>query len=227
MTNIYIWGLDLSGTVQGAGGVGGLLAVLRNGTPYFPCYDANGNVTDYVNANGIVVAHREYDPFGRTTIATGTLVRDLHFWFSTKYLDEESGLYYYGYRFYSPELMRFISRDLIEERGGLNLYGFVRNDPANRWDYLGKFSISIWRDPTEEEWDKLSIRAKNLAHKAVSFGTEIDTFIQEEPDSMWEGNFASFDSLLVGQFKLSALKGRGALATLETLGKNLDSFCFQ
>jgi YD repeat-containing protein len=70
VTNIYIWGLDLSGTLQGAGGVGGLLAVLRNGTPYFPCYDANGNITDYMNATGTIVAHREYDPFGSTTVAT-------------------------------------------------------------------------------------------------------------------------------------------------------------
>jgi len=94
VTNIYVWGPDLSGTLQGAGGVGGLLAVLRNGVPYFPCYDANGNVTDYVDASGAVVAHREYDPFGRTTVATGSLVHALHFWFSTKYLDEETGLYY-------------------------------------------------------------------------------------------------------------------------------------
>jgi RHS repeat-associated protein len=146
VTNIYIWGLDLSGTLQGAGGVGGLLAVLRNGTPYFPCYDANGNVTDYVNANGTLVAHREFDPFGKTIAASGPLVHDLHFWFSTKYLDEETGLYYYGHRYYSPLLMRWLSRDPIGEGGGLNIYCVVANDAINAVDKLGLKKLSLTYD---------------------------------------------------------------------------------
>ena len=48
--------------------------------------------------------------------------------FSTKYFDSEIELYYYGYRYYSPELGRWISRDSIEERGGLNLYAGNRNN---------------------------------------------------------------------------------------------------
>ncbi len=42
-----------------------------------------------------------------------------------------------GLRYYSPSLGRFVTRDPIEEQGGLNLYGFVRNNAVNRWDYLG------------------------------------------------------------------------------------------
>ena len=52
----YFWGLDLSETLQGAGGVGGLLAVSINGAFYFPCYDNIGNVTKYVDETGAVVA---------------------------------------------------------------------------------------------------------------------------------------------------------------------------
>jgi RHS repeat-associated protein len=48
-----------------------------------------------------------------------------------------SGVRNYGFRYYSPELGRWPSRDPIGERGGLNLYGMVGNDPVNRWDYLG------------------------------------------------------------------------------------------
>ena len=49
----------------------------------------------------------------------------------------EGVVMYYGYRFYDPETGRWPSRDPIEEAGGLNLYGFVKNDGVNAWDYLG------------------------------------------------------------------------------------------
>ncbi len=51
-TNHYIWGKDLSGTLQGAGGVGGLVAASINGSWYFPLYDNNGNITAYVDDTG-------------------------------------------------------------------------------------------------------------------------------------------------------------------------------
>ena len=113
ITNNYVWGLDLSGTQQGAGGIGGLLSVTRNGTSYFPCYDANGNITDYVDSSGAVVAHREYDAYGNTVASSGPMVNDFSFWFSSKYLDHETGLYYYGHRYYLPESGRWINRDPI------------------------------------------------------------------------------------------------------------------
>ncbi len=133
----HVWGKDLSGTRGGAGGVGGLLATRINDAWYFPIYDNNGNITDYVDASGAAVAHREYGSFGETSAASGPMADAFNFWFSTKHLHHETGLYYYGYRFYSPELMRWLNRDPIGERGGLNEYGFVGNDPVKRWDYLG------------------------------------------------------------------------------------------
>jgi len=57
---------------------------------------------------------------------------------STKYFDDESELAYYGYRYYSPELGRWISRDPIGEEGGLSLYGFLENDPVNGHDAYGQ-----------------------------------------------------------------------------------------
>ena len=140
-TNIthYIWNLDLSGTPQGAGGIGGLVAVCKNGEWYVPLYDANGNVTEYVDESGVVVAHYEYDAFGNTIVQSGPLADTFRFRFSTKYYDEETGLYYYGYRYYSPELGRFISRDPMEEQGGMNLYTFCENDPVNTIDALGLY----------------------------------------------------------------------------------------
>jgi RHS repeat-associated protein len=148
----YEWGLDVSGTMDGAGGVGGLL-VLRthpstiNSQPstgaHAPTYDGNGNVMELVNlATGGVSARYEYGAFGETiSVDGGTVAEANPFRFSTKYLDCETGLLYYGYRYYNPETGRWLSRDPIEEQGGINLYGMVGNDPVNFWDYLGLLSL--------------------------------------------------------------------------------------
>ena len=124
----YVWGKDLSGTLDGAGGVGGLLATEVGGVWYFPLYDNNGNVTDYVSETGEVVASYAYNAFGRTLSATGSMASVFPFRFSTKYYDAEADLYYYGYRYYSPELGRWLTRDPIEEDGGDNLYAFCGNN---------------------------------------------------------------------------------------------------
>ena len=144
----YYWGKDLSGTFQGAGGVAGLLYLMVDGAIYIPCYDNNGNVTRYVDANGITVATNVYDAFGRTISQSGPLADVFRHRFSSKYFDIETGLYYYGYRFYHPVLMRWLTRDPIEERGGLNFYSFVNNNPFNI-DKLGLAVIVLKHLPGE------------------------------------------------------------------------------
>jgi RHS repeat-associated protein len=52
-------------------------------------------------------------------------------------LHDETDLAYYGYRYYASSARRWLSRDPIEEDGGLNLYGFVQNGPVNSLDELG------------------------------------------------------------------------------------------
>ncbi|WP_346189594.1 RHS repeat-associated core domain-containing protein [Rubritalea halochordaticola] len=135
----YTWGKDLSGSMQGAGGVGGLLAVKENssGNSYYPTYNGNGNVSEYLDSSGAVVAHYEYDAFGKTVNDTTQNTKNFAHRFSTKQWDSEASLYYYGYRYYTPETGRWINRDPIEENGGLNLYGFVRNVALNYNDLLG------------------------------------------------------------------------------------------
>jgi hypothetical protein len=103
----FTWGMDLSGSLQGAGGVGGLLSMTvyagTNAGAYFYSYDGNGNVAAMVNA---AKWHRgrqsEYDPFGNLLRTTGPL-----------------------------------GKDRASEQGGINLYGFVLNTPISYIDYLG------------------------------------------------------------------------------------------
>ena len=139
LTSTFTWGFDLSQTLQGAGGVGGLLAITTGGDSYYPTYDANGNVSEYLDDVGVVEAHFQYDPFGCTIAASGSDLERFTHRFSTKYRDAGMELYYYGYRFYNPMLGRWPSRDPISERGGLNLYGMVGNNLAQFYDVLGLF----------------------------------------------------------------------------------------
>jgi len=67
-------------------------------------------------------------------------VNDFNFWFSTKYLDQETGFYYYGLRYHNPELGRWINRDPAEETLGLAQYGFVESAPIIKYDVLGLWS---------------------------------------------------------------------------------------
>jgi RHS repeat-associated protein len=85
-----------------------------------------------------VSVHYEYDPFGTLTRRTGSPSNRFQYRFSTKPRDINTGLYYYGYRWYDPLTGRWLSQDPIGEMGGLNLYGFVENDGVNAWDFLGQ-----------------------------------------------------------------------------------------
>jgi RHS repeat-associated protein len=130
ITREYVWGMNMGG------GIGGLLALKQNGQNYHYLYDGKGNVSAVLDSAQQIVASYRYDTFGKVMAKSGTL--DQPFQFSTKRYDSNTGLNYYGYRFYSPALGRWINRDPIAERGGINLYGFVGNNPINWIDPKGK-----------------------------------------------------------------------------------------
>ncbi|MEI6394028.1 MAG: RHS repeat-associated core domain-containing protein [Verrucomicrobiota bacterium] len=115
----YLWGSDLSGSMQGAGGVGGLLEVSYNGTQTTNCFvafDGNGNVAALADAAGTnSLAQYEYGPFGEVIRATGPIAKANPFRFSTKYQDDETDLLYYGYRYEKDG--RWLSRDPLTEPG--------------------------------------------------------------------------------------------------------------
>src|SRR5258705_321651 len=95
----HLWGPDLSGTLQGAGGIGGLLAFTDNAsmvTRHLTCYDGNGNIIALVKSDGSISAQYEYGPFGEIVRAQGNAATSNPLRFSTKYQDAESDLLSYG-----------------------------------------------------------------------------------------------------------------------------------
>jgi RHS repeat-associated protein len=136
----YLWGMDVSGSMTGAGGVGGLLAVKSTGNGvHFCAMDGNGNMVATVKASdGTTSAVYEYDPFGKGLRATGTMAKENPFRFSTKRADDGLDLTVYEYRPYNPSSGRWLTRDPIQEHGGNNLYTFAFNAAVNHFDRLGK-----------------------------------------------------------------------------------------
>ena len=189
------WGKDLSGTLQGAGGVGGLLHLTVDGAIYIPAYDNNGNITRYFDTDGNTVAQYAYDAFGKIVAQSGSMSDFFRHRFSTKYFDAETGLYYYGYRFYSPTLMRWLNRDPIGEEGGLNLYGFCGNSAVDNTDKKGL--MSVWGNNSDVHWPAVDALMQfgdsvmqNLKQPSFweQFGTAARTLHQEE---FFERRYAS------------------------------------
>jgi RHS repeat-associated protein len=145
----YTRGRDLSGTLQGAGGIGGLLARTDHAlsaitstlsiAPYH-C-DGNGNVTALIYPNQTIAARYSYDPYGSLVSKSGPLADANPYRFSSKEMHTNSGLVYYLYRLYDPSLQRWLNRDPIQEEGAFNLYQFVENEPQEHVDAFGEFCV--------------------------------------------------------------------------------------
>jgi RHS repeat-associated protein len=158
----YTRGADLSGSLEGAGGIGGLLARSSGysagnwNTHYYYHTDGKGNVTYLVDSSQGLAASYRYDPFGNTISSSGAIAGANLYRFSSKEIHLNSKMYYFGQRFYDPNLQRFINRDPIGELGGINLYGFLGNSPFNQfdpsglcwfkkaWNFVKAFANGVW-----------------------------------------------------------------------------------
>jgi RHS repeat-associated protein len=106
--------------------------------------DALGSTLALTDGSGTLQTEYTYEPFGKTT-ASGTASSNA-FQFTGRESDS-TGLFYYRARFSDPQLSRFVSEDPIEFAGGLNLYSYVENDPANAKDPLGLHGIILGARP--------------------------------------------------------------------------------
>jgi RHS repeat-associated protein len=172
----FMWGTDLSGTIQGAGGVGGLLEVIYKGaqaTNCFVAFDGNGNAAALADAGSTnLLAQYEYGPFGEVLRATGPMAKVNPFRFSTKYQDDETELVYYPPgRFYCPSRGGWLSPDPAELEGGLNLYCFVDNDPIDDIDMLG-----LWKVQRRIQFSRATVTAEvdgeSIAELAAKVGLQ-------------------------------------------------------
>jgi RHS repeat-associated protein len=141
VTATYAWGLDLSGSRTGAGGVGGLLWVnhTQHGR-HFYSYDGNGNVCGLASAtDGTRTGGYEYDPFGGIIRANEAHpVAGWNEWrFSTKRFDGLTKKSLYESRLYTSESGRWFSRDMLGESASSNNLRAIDNDFLSNIDLYG------------------------------------------------------------------------------------------
>ena len=148
----YTRGRDLSGRLHRAGGIGGLLARTdATGTSAFYHADGSGNITALVDSTGNIAARYLYGPFGSLLGRWGPLADANVMQFSSMPRHQPSGLVLYAFRDYEPTLNRWLTRDPIGLRGGINPYRFVLNSPLRYVDPLGLDAEDADPLPAESE----------------------------------------------------------------------------
>jgi RHS repeat-associated protein len=133
----YTRGPDFSGSLQGAGGIGGLLARTDGNGSTFYHSDGAGNITGLIDSQQNMAARYLYGPYGRLLGKWGTMADANEMQFSSMPRHLNSGLSLYPFRGYDPSFQRWLNRDPIGEAGGINLYQFVGNSPPNTIDPFG------------------------------------------------------------------------------------------
>ena len=103
---------------------------------YFFHPDHLGSSNYSTNFAGEVSQHSEYFAFGETFIEEHKNSHNSPYKFNGKELDEESGLYYYGARYYDPRISIWASVDPLVEKT-MSAYGYCSNNPVNRIDPTG------------------------------------------------------------------------------------------
>jgi RHS repeat-associated protein len=226
-TTTYTRGLDLAGSLQGAGGIGGLLAMTLNTAPgpsssnsmYYHS-DGNGNVTMLINPSQSIVAKYLYDAFGNVLSKSGILADVNLYRFSSKEAHLNSGLVYYLCRYYDPNLQRWLNRDPVEERGGLNLYGFVRNNPITRTDLRGLGPCDNY-----DLWDSWEINEQNYDANGDLIGTDPNTqmgqiFFSTLEQDVISGYIAFYGLVMLGPEDIS--EGWATLSEATTAAETLN-----
>jgi RHS repeat-associated protein len=114
---------------------GATVASGANTGNYFYALDHLGSIHELTDSAGTLRARYDYDPYGQRTKLSGDLGTD--FGFTGFYRHDATGLDLAVYRAYDTETGRWISRDPIEESGGINLFSYATNNPVTDLDALG------------------------------------------------------------------------------------------
>ncbi|WP_437755896.1 RHS repeat-associated core domain-containing protein [Sorangium sp. So ce1389] len=138
----------------------------ESGRAYFPVGNQVGVPLHIENEAGEVVWRAQHvEPYGTMRVCAGASVA-YTLRFPGHFFDEETGLHYNRFRYYSPRLARYLQSDPLGQAGGVNLYAYPAN-PLVDVDVLGlAHTQQEWEDfvnthpVTEAGWDYVAYRNK-------------------------------------------------------------------
>jgi len=149
-------------------------------------YDGTGHVVALTDINKNLLASYAYGPFGEKISATGPKAQSNPWRWATKYLDEETGLYYFGKRYHDPVTGQFISRDPLGEDESLNLYGYGHGDPINNIDRQGLESVPVYQSQIAQAFGRLgwAQHEHEVKSRAIDaeFGKWLKLFVAAEEE---------------------------------------------
>lgn len=117
------------------------LYIQQNGYTGYYLNDHLGTPQQVVTASGTLLWDASYTPFGQATVNTQTITNNLRL--AGQYFDAETGLHYNYFRYYDPEIGRYITSDPIGLAGGINTYAYVGGNPLYWIDPLGLKTSSL------------------------------------------------------------------------------------
>ena len=134
---------------------GSVLGITYGGENYYFRKNFRNDVLAILNASGEVVVEYSYDPWGNILAVTGslasTLGADNPFRYRGYYYDTESCFYYLNSRYYDAKVCRFVNADDASNLGvedeevlSFNLFAYCMNNPINRIDADGDWSLPNW-----------------------------------------------------------------------------------
>ncbi len=194
--------------------------------------DHLGGVNVITDLSGNKVQLTEYDPWGKVSRSEGNVEPERRF--TGQILDPESGLYYYGGRYYDAELGRFISPDIFVQQPkdpqSLNRYSYVRNNPIMLVDPSGHFFI--FDDIIEAIIAIVDFIAAKLSIEGVVKGVVIGLTLSAIQTKIFGGSWGqnlligglgggiigSFAGPMFSALKGGALGGLGAAAAVGAVG---------
>jgi RHS repeat-associated protein len=177
------------------GGVGEAWRLLsvqdyERGTVALPGYDGRGNIVTWTNgATGELIGTADYGPYGERFDVRWVTPSDEasydRFGFGTEYRDE-TGLIYYGARYYSPALGRFLSRDPAGVAGsGVNLYAFCGGDPVNKLELYGLCSGGYWGGSSGAYFSNYGGYSDSYRSRLGGKFDSYSSYQPSQPDSSW------------------------------------------
>lgn len=162
-----------------------------NGRCFAPIHDLRGNVGCLIDSeSGKIVESYRYSAFGNICIYSDSGERlntsslNNPWLFSSKRCDAESGLTFYGKRYYDPHTARWITKDPLGTFDGSNCYLFLHNNPLSHLDLYGLFSF-----PTT--WKEIKEISSSLAEVLTNFKKNVSyhNYMQREWDQILEQFF--------------------------------------